>query len=97
MLSFTGFLIGQSRCLCRSVAAFAKAGYGDRGGRRAGCEPADGTAVVGRPVARAFPGLHTAEAVAIPLLLMAVAGVFVNMVLMAINLLPVPPLDGGAS
>jgi Zn-dependent protease len=26
---------------------------------------------------------------------MSVAGVFVNLVLMAINLLPVPPLDGG--
>ncbi|MDJ0739782.1 MAG: site-2 protease family protein [Gammaproteobacteria bacterium] len=39
--------------------------------------------------------VHTAQVVAIPLLLMAVAGVFVNLVLMAINLLPVPPLDGG--
>ena len=39
--------------------------------------------------------LASAQAVALPLLLMAVAGVFVNLVLMAINLLPVPPLDGG--
>ena len=39
--------------------------------------------------------VHSMQAVAIPLLLMSVAGVFVNLVLMAINLLPVPPLDGG--
>ncbi len=39
--------------------------------------------------------VHSMQAVAIPLLLMAAAGVFVNLVLMAINLLPVPPLDGG--
>jgi Zn-dependent protease len=39
--------------------------------------------------------VHSMPAVAEPLLLMAVAGVFVNLVLMAINLLPVPPLDGG--
>ncbi len=31
----------------------------------------------------------------VPLLLMAVAGVLINTVLMALNLLPVPPLDGG--
>ena len=39
------------------------------------------------------PSIHLS--MLIPLLLMAVAGVFVNLVLMAINLLPVPPLDGG--
>ena len=39
--------------------------------------------------------IHSAQVIALPLLLMAVAGVFVNLVLMAINLLPVPPLDGG--
>lgn len=39
--------------------------------------------------------VHSAPAVAVPVLLMAIAGVFVNLVLMAINLLPVPPLDGG--
>ena len=39
--------------------------------------------------------IHSAQAIALPLLWMAVAGVFVNLVLMAINLLPVPPLDGG--
>jgi len=39
--------------------------------------------------------LRGVEVVAIPLLLMSVAGVFVNLVLMAINLLPIPPLDGG--
>ncbi|RMG28922.1 MAG: site-2 protease family protein [Gammaproteobacteria bacterium] len=30
-----------------------------------------------------------------PLLLMGVAGIFINAVLMALNLLPLPPLDGG--
>ena len=39
--------------------------------------------------------MHALQAVALPLLLMGVAGVFINLVLMAINLLPVPPLDGG--
>lgn len=39
--------------------------------------------------------VHTLPAVAIPLLLMSVAGMFVNLVLMALNLLPLPPLDGG--
>ena len=39
--------------------------------------------------------VHDMQMIAIPLLLMSAAGVFVNLVLMAINLLPVPPLDGG--
>jgi len=39
--------------------------------------------------------LHAVHAVAYPLLLMAGAGVFINLMLMALNLLPVPPLDGG--
>lgn len=38
--------------------------------------------------------VHSLPMVALPLLLMSVAGVFVNLVLMALNLLPVPPLDG---
>jgi Zn-dependent protease len=39
--------------------------------------------------------VHTAQLVAIPLLLMSVAGVFINLILMALNLLPILPLDGG--
>lgn len=39
--------------------------------------------------------VHVAQWLALPLLGMAVAGVFINLVLMALNLLPVPPLDGG--
>jgi Zn-dependent protease len=39
--------------------------------------------------------LHSMHAVAYPLLLMAGAGVFINLVLMLINLVPIPPLDGG--
>lgn len=35
------------------------------------------------------------DAVAVPLLLMAKAGVMINIVLMVLNLLPLPPLDGG--
>ena len=39
--------------------------------------------------------LHSLHMVAYPLMLMAGAGVFINLMLMALNLLPVPPLDGG--
>jgi len=37
-------------------------------------------------------GLH---ALAVPLVLMSAAGIFVNIALMVLNLLPLPPLDGG--
>jgi len=33
--------------------------------------------------------------VALPLLFMSVAGMFINTILMVLNLLPLPPLDGG--
>ncbi len=33
--------------------------------------------------------------VGVPLVLMAVAGIFINTILMVLNLLPLPPLDGG--
>ena len=33
--------------------------------------------------------------VAMPLYLMGMAGIFINLVLMVLNLLPIPPLDGG--
>ena len=39
--------------------------------------------------------LEAGNAFARPLLLMGVAGVFINAILMALNLLPLPPLDGG--
>lgn len=39
--------------------------------------------------------VNAPEAIAIPLLLMAKAGVMINIVLMVLNLLPLPPLDGG--
>ena len=38
------------------------------------------------------PGL---QALALPLVLMGAAGIFVNTALMVLNLLPLPPLDGG--
>jgi len=37
----------------------------------------------------------TPEALALPLAAMAVAGIFINLILMALNLLPILPLDGG--
>ncbi|MBU3694578.1 MAG: site-2 protease family protein [Rhodocyclaceae bacterium] len=37
-------------------------------------------------------GLH---ALAVPMVLMSAAGIFVNVALMVLNLLPLPPLDGG--
>lgn len=42
-------------------------------------------------VAMAMPG----SAFAMPLALMGAAGIFINAVLMALNLIPLPPLDGG--
>jgi len=35
------------------------------------------------------------QALALPLVLMSAAGIFVNVALMVLNLLPLPPLDGG--
>lgn len=42
-------------------------------------------------LALVFPG----SPLAMPLALMGAAGIFINAVLMALNLLPLPPLDGG--
>ncbi|OOG25945.1 site-2 protease family protein [Thioalkalivibrio denitrificans] len=39
--------------------------------------------------------LETFSWMAVPLVLMGAAGVFINLLLMVLNLLPVPPLDGG--
>ncbi|MGD8566869.1 MAG: site-2 protease family protein [Gammaproteobacteria bacterium] len=38
---------------------------------------------------------HSASTVGIPLVYMGFAGIFINTVLMALNLIPIPPLDGG--
>ena len=96
MLSFTGFLIGWAkpvpvavqrlRSPKRDMAVVAAAG------------PAVNLAmglIWTLVLLLAHRLIHSMPVVAEPLLLMAVAGVFVNLVLMAINLLPVPPLDGG--
>ena len=40
-------------------------------------------------------GLPADNFVALPLLFMGVAGIFINTILMSLNLLPLPPLDGG--
>jgi Zn-dependent protease len=37
----------------------------------------------------------TGEYFAVPLVLMGAAGVFINVIIMVLNLLPLPPLDGG--
>lgn len=39
--------------------------------------------------------LGSAPQIALPLVFMSAAGVFINVILMALNLLPLPPLDGG--
>jgi Zn-dependent protease len=46
-------------------------------------------------LARIALGLPADGWIAMPLLLMGVAGIFINTVLMVLNLLPLPPLDGG--
>ncbi|MBT8429633.1 MAG: site-2 protease family protein [Gammaproteobacteria bacterium] len=96
MLSFTGFLIGWAKPVPvsvrrlhspkRDMAIVAAAGPAVNLVMALGW-----TAIM----LLAHKQVHSMPAVAEPLLLMAVAGVFVNLVLMAINLLPVPPLDGG--
>ncbi|HHJ17887.1 MAG TPA: site-2 protease family protein [Gammaproteobacteria bacterium] len=45
--------------------------------------------------ARFALGLSAENPVALPLLFMGVAGMFINTLLMVLNLLPLPPLDGG--
>lgn len=96
MLMFTGFLIGWAKPVPvsaarlhspkRDMAIVAAAGPG------ANLLMALGWSLV---LLLAHKLIHSAQVVALPLLLMSVAGVFVNLVLMAINLMPVPPLDGG--
>ncbi|MCB1802019.1 MAG: site-2 protease family protein [Gammaproteobacteria bacterium] len=96
MLTFTGFLVGWAkpvpvafnrlRSPRRDMAIVAAAGPGSN----------LVMAVLWSLVLLVAHNLvHTVQSIALPLMLMAVAGVFVNLVLMAINLLPVPPLDGG--
>jgi Zn-dependent protease len=46
-------------------------------------------------IARVALGLPADNWVALPLLFMGVAGIFINTILMVLNLLPLPPLDGG--
>jgi len=45
--------------------------------------------------ARVALGLSADNWIALPLLFMGVAGIFINTILMVLNLLPLPPLDGG--
>jgi Zn-dependent protease len=96
MLTFTGFLIGWAKPVPvsvsrlhspkRDMAIVAAAGPG---ANLAMALLWSGVLLLAHAM------VHSAQAVAVPLLLMSVAGVFINLVLMMINLLPIPPLDGG--
>ncbi len=96
MLAFTGFLIGWAkpvpvmverlRSPRRDMAIVAAAGPGVN---------LFMALIWSLLLLLAHSLVHSLHVVAIPLLLMSVAGVFINLVLMAINLLPIPPLDGG--
>ena len=46
-------------------------------------------------VARVALGMSAESSIATPLLLMGVAGMLINTVLAVLNMLPIPPLDGG--
>ena len=52
-------------------------------------------ALVWALAARVALGLSADNWIALPLLFMGVAGIFINTILMVLNLLPLPPLDGG--
>ncbi len=53
-------------------------------------------AVIWAIIAKVGGLLYTiSEGVAVPLMLMGAAGVLINALLMALNILPIPPLDGG--
>ena len=52
-------------------------------------------ALVWALAARFALGLPADTWLALPLLFMGVAGIFINTILMVLNLLPLPPLDGG--
>ena len=96
MLSFTGFLIGWAKPVPVSVGRLHSPK------RDMAIVAAAGPAVNlimallwTLVLLLAHSLIHNLQSVALPLLLMSVAGVFINLVLMAINLLPVQPLDGG--
>ncbi len=96
MLSFTGFLIGWAKPVPVSVGRLGSPKRDMAIVAAAGPAVNLVMAVIWSLVLLLAHSLvHTAQTLAVPLLLMSVAGVFVNLVLMAINLLPVPPLDGG--
>jgi len=96
MLTFTGFLIGWAKPVPVSVARLHSPKRDMAIVAAAGPGANLLMALVWSLVLLlAHSLIHTSQVVAVPLLLMAVAGVFVNLVLMTINLLPVPPLDGG--
>ena len=96
MLTFTGFLIGWAKPVPvaverlgrpkRDMAIVAAAGPGVN---------LVMAIIWSLLLLLAHSLVHTLHVIAIPLLLMSVAGVFINLVLMALNLLPIPPLDGG--
>lgn len=96
MLAFTGFLIGWAKPVPVSVGRLGSPKRDMAIVAAAGPAINLVMAVIWTLLLLlAHQLVHTSQVVAIPLLLMSVAGVFINLVLMAINLLPIPPLDGG--
>ncbi|MGB5451736.1 MAG: site-2 protease family protein [Sedimenticolaceae bacterium] len=96
MLSFTGFLIGWAKPVPVSVGRLHSPKRDMAIVAAAGPAVNLIMALVWTLVLLlAHSLIDSLQSVALPLLLMSVAGVFINLVLMAINLLPVPPLDGG--
>jgi Zn-dependent protease len=96
MLTFTGFLIGWAKPV---PVAVERLGHPKRDmAIVAAAGPAVNLLMAllwSLILLLAHSLVHSLSTVAIPLLLMSIAGIFINLVLMAINLLPVPPLDGG--
>ena len=96
MLTFTGFLIGWAKPVPVSVERLGKPKRDMAIVAAAGPAVNLVMAVLWSIVLLLAHNLvHSMPAIAVPVLLMSIAGVFINLVLMAINLLPVPPLDGG--
>ena len=96
MLTFTGFLIGWAKPVPVSVRQL------HRPKRDMAIVAAAGPAVNllmavlwSLILVVAHSLVHSIESIALPLMLVSVAGIFINLVLMAINLFPIPPLDGG--
>lgn len=97
MLMLSGFMFGWAKPVPITVENL-------KGGRRdmalvALAGPASNLimALIWAGIAALVTSIYTggSEGIATPLIYMAGYGIFINLVLMIINLLPIPPLDGG--